>query len=146
MTESTFDDLLKRVAHQMSRRAAVVTLLGGMLLLHTPAASEAIKEAERRKEYLKLARNHSKVKPTWVWLENPSARTVFVTHGQRHDSRCCDVINTNVAIAPGARVPVAASYNDNGDATFAFVEVESRYWLVFGNVILQRPDVTASFD
>jgi hypothetical protein len=145
MTDSTFDALLERVARQATRRAAVATLLGGALLLNRPDAGEATKEAERHRQLHKQARNHSKVKPTWVWLENPSARTIFVTHGQRRDSRCCDVINSNVAIAPGARVPVAAPYNGEGDATYAFLEINLQYWLVFGNVILQRPDVTASF-
>src|SRR3954463_2666667 len=145
MTLSTFDALLERVARQTTRRAALATLLGGTLLLNRPDAGEATKEAERRKEHHKQARNNSKVKPTWVWLENPGSSTIFVTHGQKRDETCCDVINSNVAIAPGARMPVAAPYNGAGDATYAFVEIELRYWLVFGNVILQRPDVTASF-
>src|SRR4051794_30471126 len=135
MTDSTFDALLERVARQTTRRAALATLLGGALLLLNSAAGEATKEAERRKEHGKQARNDSKVKPIWVWLENPGSRTVFVTHGQRRDEACCDVINSNVAIAPGARVPVAAPYNDTGDATYAFLEVDLRYWLVFGNVM-----------
>src|SRR4051794_13727832 len=115
MTLSTFDDLLERAARQTTRRAALATLLGGALLLNRPAAGEATKEAERRKEHHKQARNNSKVKPTWVWLENPGSSSVLVTHGQRRDEECCNVINSNVAVAPGARVPVAAPYNGAGD-------------------------------
>jgi hypothetical protein len=143
---TTFDALMRRVSRQTTRRAALATLLGGAVLINVPDASAEHRQDHRHTELSKQSRNNSKVKPTWVWIENTGARTIFVTHGQRRDSRCCDIINHNVAIDPGARVPLAASYNGEGDATYAFLEVASRFWLVFGNVILQRPDVTASFD
>jgi hypothetical protein len=85
------------------------------------------------------------VKPTWIWLENPGSRTVLVTHGQDGASACCDIINRDVAIAPGARVGVAASYNGPfGARTRAFVQVGRWYWLVFDNAPLRAPEVTAS--
>ena len=50
MDPTTFDTLLRQVTRQTTRRAALATLLGGALLLHDPAASDATKEAERRKD------------------------------------------------------------------------------------------------
>jgi hypothetical protein len=135
----TFDALLERVARQTTRRAALATLLGGALLLHAPAASEATKEAQRSKDH----RKRGSLKPISVLVHNPGTNPVTVQHGwwrtQLPFGTHCMAINT-VPIPPGGallfRSPQSVEY----------LWINETFWVDFRNPELERPDVSAAVD
>jgi hypothetical protein len=150
MEAHRFDVLLARAVRQTSRRAALAALVGGALLLANPAASDATNKAKRRKRRKRRGRSASApgASPSWVWIENPGPNPVRVSHGEPvgHDyPRCCFYINQGVTIPPGGRLPFAARGNFLTSTT-AFVVIADRYWLVFDNPEVNRPDVSAAID
>src|SRR4051794_18873936 len=142
MTEPRFDDLLRQVARQTTRRAAVATLLGSALLLHTPEASDANKEAKRRKDHHRKQSNSAALKPISVQVRNPGTNPVTLQHGSWQSdldnlADHCTAINT-VPIPPGAtllfRSPDSVEY----------LWINGTYWFSFINPPLARPHVTAA--
>jgi hypothetical protein len=134
-----FDALLRQVARQTTRRTALTTLLGGALLLHAPAASEATKEAVRHKAHHK----RGSLKPISVLVHNPGTNPVTLQHGwwrtQLPFGTNCTAINT-VPIPPGAtllfRSPQSVEY----------LWINETFWVDFRNPPLERPDVSAAVD
>jgi hypothetical protein len=142
MAEPKFDVLLRQVARQTSRRSAVATMLGGALLLHAPAASEATKEAERRKDHHRKQSNSAALKPISVQVRNPGTNPVTLQHGSWQSdldllADHCTAINT-VPIPPGAtllfRSPDSVEY----------LWINGTYWFSFRNPFLARPHVTVA--
>jgi hypothetical protein len=142
MTEATFDDLLRQVSRQTTRRAAAATLLGGALLLHTPMASNANKEAQRRKDHRRQQSNTALLRPISVQVHNPGTNPVTLQHGTWYRSEIvyyCSAINT-VPIPPGQTLLFRSS------DSVEYLWINGTYWIDFTNPALARPHVTATVD
>src|SRR3954467_5555334 len=83
MAETRFDVLLRQAAQQTTRREAVATLLGGALLLNTPDAGEATKEAEHRKDRHHDGPNKSALlKDISFWVDNRAGtKAISIVYG-----------------------------------------------------------------
>lgn len=141
MDQPAFDALTQRMAGQMTRRAALASLLGGALLLHDPASSEANRRARRRRRRRNRNRRRNQgiipLKPISLWIDT-MARTspVTVEHGYITNA-ICRTLNT-VTIAPGERVRFDAPNH------LAYVWIADTFWLSFRNLPLERPDASAA--
>ena len=144
MDRETFDDPMRRVAVQTSRRAALATLAGGALLLRAPDASGATKKAKRRKD--RKRRNKGidpRLKPSAVWVENTSLFPVVVDYGQfAYPQRCQRM--PNIVVAPGQTTRISVGWN-NWPFTQMWVLLNHNFWFGFDNLPLQLPDVASAF-
>ena len=128
MEESKFDVLLRKAAQQTTRREALGALLGGALLLGDPDASEATKEAKRRKHD-----NHhdhvsaSTYRSIGIDIDNSaSTKPVIVNSGQAGFSSCCKYRFDGT-------VPAGVSRTFNTNTTTGWVFINSRFWFQFTN-------------
>jgi hypothetical protein len=142
---TTFDALLRRVARQTTRRAALVTLLTGALLLNDLEASEATKKAQRRKDRRrkqrrKQARSPFKLRPISVWVHNRGGKMVTVQYGWWNllipDYMDC-VNNTKVQIRSGEKPPLRSIRHTE------YLWINNKYWIDFQNPIT-RPGIRAA--
>ena len=144
MDRETFDDPMRRVAVQTSRRAALATLAGGALLLRAPDASEATKKAKRRKD--RKRRNKGvdpRLKPSAVWIENTSLFPVQVRYGQfAYPQRCWE--GNSFLVDPGQTTRISVGWN-NWPFTQMWLRINTNFWFGFDNLPLQLPDVASAF-
>jgi hypothetical protein len=127
-----FDALLERVARQTTRRSALATLLGGALLLNAPDASEATKEAERRKQPRTTG-----LKPIAILVDNTAgAGPVNVLHKDMSITECCRFINS-VMVPPGERLRFVSP---TPLMSLEFI----RYWFDIFNPIIGLPFISAA--
>lgn len=99
-------------------------MIGGGLLLHEPEASEANKEAKRRKFH-----KHNAVVYRSISIEiNNSAGTkpVIINHGQSGLASCCQY-RFDGTVAAGER----RTFNAN--TTTGWVQINNRFWFQFTN-------------
>jgi len=136
-----FDTLLRQVARQTTRRAALATVLGGALLLHAPAASEATKEAKRRKDHRRRAMK--RLRPISFRVDNTdgtSAITLNVT-AVVHNHSCR--FHSQAVVPPGGVVPFDTS---QPTAFVTFSVAGQKYWFTFDNNTLARPDLSVALN
>lgn len=143
----TFDNLMRRVARQTSRRAALATLVGGTLLLRAPDASDATKKAKRRK----ARKRHDKggpfdprLKPSGVTIQNTSPNTIRVFYGQfKWPMPPCDRMQP-VDILPGQSRRVSVGWN-NWPFTQMYIQLNGQFWFGFDNLPARLPEVAAAY-
>jgi hypothetical protein len=135
---TTFDGLMRRVARQTTRRAALATLLGGALPLRNTASSNATDRARRKRGTSASSNRISVLKPISIWVDNTAGTgQVGVRHADSRPFRCCRHIN-DVEVRPGERVLVRSS------TPSASVWIAHKYWIEITNPALQRPIVSAA--
>jgi len=131
---TTFDALMLRVARQTTRRAALATLLGGALLLHRPASSDATKEAPRGNQATTAS-----LKPISLRIDNTAGkRDAGVIHQESRPFSCCGVINQDATVPRGQRVLFHSS------SPSASVWIANKYWIEILNPSLARPNASAA--
>jgi hypothetical protein len=140
---TTFDTLLLRVARQTTRRAALATLLGGALLWHAPAVSEANDEAQRRIDLRRKLRRRlaatGLLRPIAIVVDNTGGTSsVTVEHGEWPNRQCCRSVPP-VTVPGGESRRFAASFGE------AYVWIDDAYWLNFQNPALAPPNVSVAF-
>lgn len=142
-----FDALLRRVAGQSTRRAALATLVGGAALLHESAASEANKQAQRRNRRNRKHRRRNKTKSggivkgiSFVIDNTAGTHPIRAEAGEVHSSRCCDML----AIWP--EIPPGESRLFDTSAAQAYAWINDHYWIEFDNPLIGRPDISFAQD
>lgn len=145
-----FDNLMRRVAGQTSRRAALATLVGGALLLRAPDVSEATRKAKRRKSRKRKNKGNSlgvRLKPSGVTIQNTSPNPIQVDFGQfmfmQFAELTCNGMEP-VVVPPGQSRRVSVSWNF-WTFTQMYVKLNGQYWFGFDNLPLRLPDVAAAF-
>jgi hypothetical protein len=138
---TTFDALLRRVARQTTRRAALASLLGGALLLHAPAASDATREAKRRKHRKRRLRARASIlKPISIHVDNRLGTNTLTVEARSSAvefiRRKCCVFQNRISIPPGV------SLRFDFPHPTAYVWIADVFWFEFVNVPLERPGVT----
>jgi hypothetical protein len=146
--QTAFDALVQRVARQTTRRAVLATLLGGALLLRAPAASEATKEAQRRKDRRRKQRRRKGrgrkgatdlLRPIAMIVDNTGGpRSVTVELGDWPNRQCCRAF-------PAVTVPVGTSQRFAASFAEAYLWIDGEYWINFQNPALAPPNVSAAF-
>ncbi len=143
----TFDDLMRRIARQTSRRAALATLVGGVLLVRTHDEGEATRKAKRRKARKRQNKGGAfdpRLKPSGVTIQNTSPNTIRVSYGQfRFTVPPCDSMQP-VDVPPGQSRRVSVGWN-NWPFTQMYVQLNGQYWFGFDNLPARLPDVAAAF-
>jgi hypothetical protein len=147
-----FDALLVRVARQTTRRAALATLVGGILAMPDTAANAATKRdrrkkrrrqdhrrKDRRREDRRRKATTSLLRPIAIVVDNTGGPSpVTVEHGEWPYRQCCrSVAPVTIPVGTGQRF--AASYPE------AYVWIDDRFWLHFQNPALAPPNVSVAF-
>jgi hypothetical protein len=149
---TTFDALLRRVARQTTRRAALAVLLGGILALPGAAVNAATRRdrrkkrrrqdhrrKDRRRQDRRRNTGFSLLRPIAIVVDNNGGPSpVTVEHGEWPYRRCCRSVPP-VTIPVGASQRFAASYPE------AYVWIDDLFWLHFQNPALAPPNVSVAF-
>jgi hypothetical protein len=144
-----FESLLRRVARQTTRRAALANQLGGALLLRESASSEATLEAKRRKHHHRHNDRQARAASTRlmaIQVDNTQGTNpISVLHGTAINStsrKCCQIVTT-------VQIPAGESrlfQNDGSGQITGFVFINNRYWFQFKNPGIGRPFAQIALD
>lgn len=132
MDRRSFDALTQRVARLKTRRSALVALLGGALLLHDPAASDANDKAKRRKKRQRKQARSACHKGITILLDNTvGTKMIPIDPGARCDFSCCAGARPfNVFARSWGR------YDNECASAWVFI---NRYWFQMTNPLVGRP-------
>lgn len=134
MDQETFDAFVQKLSRLKSRRSAVAALLGGTLLLHNPAQSEATDKAKRRKRRARKRENRSASHRGVLFSVHNAAGTkpVVVGPGGVCEGLCC------VGKVP---VTLAAGANQNFETRCAtgWLFIKGTYWFQVTNPLIGKP-------
>ena len=121
LEDSKFDVLLRKAAQQTTRREALGALIGGALLLNIPDASEATKEAKRRKHDHHHELGASTYRSIGIDIDNSaSTKPVIVNSGQAGFSSCCKYRFDGTVPAGVSRTLIRTRPRDGSLSTVGF--------------------------
>ena len=150
MDRASFDELTRRVARHSTRRAALATLLGGVLLLGGSAVSDATDRAKRRKRKKRNQRDNGNNKPGSGLFKRGISVVIDNTNGSHpliveageviHQTRCCN------GLAAWNTIPVGETRLFDTSSDQAYVWIDNKYWVEFFNPFVGLPWVSAAVD
>jgi len=139
MEDSRFDLLVRHAAQHTTRRASLVTLVGGALLLTNQGEGAATDKAKRRRKRKQQQRKRQEPDAAYrdmsAIIDNTLGEApVSIAWGWRHGSNCC-VRAEPFEIQPGERATLNAPVID------LWVWIGNMYWFQFYNDQIQKPSV-----
>lgn len=137
MDDRQFDVLLRRVARQTSRRAALAALLGGALLLRESSESEANDKAKRRKERERQSRFAATRGVQFLVDNTAGTKAITVEPGGLGDSTCCEPRATET-------IPAGDSRTFETSLRTGYVFINQRFWFQVTNPDVGKPYLAAA--
>lgn len=129
--------LLRRVARQSSRRAALTALMAGAVAVAWPETGEANKEAKRRRKRRQRARSaETTFVGVTIFVKNASSKTVVFDWGGYGPLSCCAPIDGWV-VSPGYTASAGRPATWNG----IWVWIDETWWFHVQNPMVGAPHV-----
>lgn len=141
MDHRQFDSLLRRVSQQRGRRATIGALVGGALLLHDAARSDATKKAERRKKHKRNASASAAHLGVLIEIDHTAGtKDLTLEFGAVSPFDCCKPAGP-VTIKAGTKY-VAETGHSAG-----WVFINGRYWFtVYNPAGIKKVTVSMALD